>query len=76
MERPLTHGENLRLELDTLNDVATGLLRFLEIFNQVTGLTDISEHGLNFRDNVMAALNLQLLDDSFFSLIIDTELVE
>ena len=76
MERPLTHGENLRLELDTLNDVASGLLRLLEILNQVAGLTDVSEHGLNFRDDVVAALNLQLLDDGFFSLIIDTELVE
>ena len=76
MERPLTHGENLRLELDTLNDVASGLLRSLEIFNQVSGLTDVSKHGLNFRDDIVAALNLQLLDDGFFSLIIDTELVE
>ena len=76
MERPLTHGENLRLELNTLNDVASRLLRLLEIFNQVSGLTDVSKHGLDFRDNIVAALNLQLLDDSFFSLIIYTELVE
>lgn len=76
MERPLTHGENLRLELDTLNDVAPRLLRLLEIFNQVAGLTDVSEHGLDFRDDIVAALNLQLLDDGFFSLVINTELIE
>ena len=62
LEWPVTTGENLRIELDVLDqgpEVASSLRKLLlVVLHHLFGLEHIFKHGFDFIDGVVAALNL------------------
>ena len=58
LERPLAHGEDLSVELDTMDRVCASGLRLLELLGKFLRLADVSEHGLDLRHDILAALYL------------------
>ena len=71
----MSGGKNLNVKLDTLNEF-TRIVFFFEIIQCLLRLVDILEHSLDLADDVVTTLNLKLLDDLLFSLIVNREFVE
>ena len=72
----MAHGEDLSVELDSLDRICASRLRLLELLDEVLRLADVLEHGLDLRHDVVAALDLQLLDDRLLRLVITAHFVE
>lgn len=75
LERPVTTGQNLNIKLNILHDRRV-LVVLDEVIEQIFRLVDIGNHGLDLAHDVVAALNLQLLDDTLLGLVVLRQLVQ